>query len=253
MINHLSLRDAVLLARDAGVDPADLNPIWGPYLPERDHPISAPPAATSADVHLVIQALTAPAVLAFSVTSAGSTQEIRIACSEDAAVSIAGPPNAGACWELIPAQEVMARLSALLPSSGRLAAAATMTTVADDQALAFTADQQQSIAHSLRTGATVTDALDALDEVDPRLRDAMLSTADRAILAVSMINTTPSPGDAARMAMVRRWNAGNLSLYRSDSARLVDGVHPVPDGDVLGTLIPIAAEATRIGAGRAAA
>lgn len=253
MINHLSLRDAVLLARDAGVDPADLNPIWGPYLPEGAETTPAPPAATSADVHLVVQALTAPAVLAFSVTSAGNTRESRIACSDDAAVSIAGPSNAGARWELIPVQEVVARLSALLPSSGRLAAPATMTTVDDDHALAFTAAQRESIAHSLRAGATVVEALNALDEVDPRLRDAMLSTGDRALLAVSMINTTPSPGDAARMAMVRRWNAGHLGLYRSDSARLVDGVHPVLDGDVLGTLIPIAAEATRIGAGRAAA
>lgn len=230
-------------------DPRRMNPAWAPYV-EGDGLVTLD--LCEAEEVVVQRALIAPTICALRVSSAEGTEELRIAIDPAGVILIAGDDGTPAEWMESSVSEIPNYLRALIPAGTRLAAPPEMTARGEHNALRLSDEQRRHIAERIRAGTPARKAISEQTDLDPFLRDALLSDGARAVLDISLYVPPAEGGEVFLFHLLRRWNAGGLALYSvDDDASILDGTHVVADGDLLGTVLPLLQEGASLAVGKA--
>lgn len=209
-------------------------------------------APSPEELELLIRQLCAPALLVLAVTDDASTRRLRVALAPDeATLERSAGEEPSTWWSAVPA-EVPAAVLALLEGTGA-EASPHLAVAAEPAGMRLSAEQIETVRTALAAGASPAEAFAAVPGLDPHLRDALTATGPR--LSLSLTLHDPAPGaDAEPVSWSRLWVRGQLGLYRTDATGApMPTIHPVPDGDVLGTVLPVLEEGLRFAAFRNAA
>ncbi|MGY5763906.1 hypothetical protein ACXET9_01725 [Brachybacterium sp. DNPG3] len=234
-----------------------------------DHPAVGPddPAGGSdvpcdeAESALLARHLCAPALLIATVAHQGSTRRLRISLTPDAVSLESSHDDRPSRWTTGDLDTIAPALADLLDGTGLHLDAPLLTVDRAAATIRPTAEQAEQARHALRAGSSPEEAFSAIADLDPRLRAALDPDAPR--LSLSLVLHSPgrraeptagagAPATAAAAppsaSFSRLWVRGGESLYRLDAGAPAPAVRPVPDGDVLGTLLPIVQEGLRFAA-----
>lgn len=229
-------------------EPRAINPLWLAHIDaEHLQRFSCEPEAQ----RLVERALVAPAAADLSVTTS-TTERLLIAVDAVGAVLITDNPGGGHDWIDVSFTDLPRYLRALLPEGSALSAPPSMTSRTETTRLRLTASQRQQIKAALDQGQSAENAIRSASDVDPLLRDALLEDRGRARLEL-VLHAFTVDADPFLFRLQRRWTVGALGLYAADGERLLDDIHAVAPGDVLGTLLPLLTEGAALATSREAA
>lgn len=223
---------------------------WNPvYRALLEPPLpDAGPAPDAADLDLVTRQLASPALLVIAVTHRGSTRRLRTALSPHGATLELSQDHGPSTWWSCPPAEVPHAIDELLAEADVARASPLLSVARDDTGLRLAPAQISQVQRSLAEGRSPAEAFGAVGDLDPRLRDAL--TADGPRIALSL--TLHDPGGRLTEAPVsfsRLWVRGELGLYRTDATEAaLPVVHPVTDGDPLGTVLPLLEQGVRFAA-----
>lgn len=235
----------------APMPPSEWNPVYRALLGDAADPDPAPSSAPAADppsaaeLDMLLRQLTAPALLVLAVTTAESTERLRIALAPEGATVETSRGQEPSRWDECALSTVPRRLTDLLAGTGLGSAPAALGTDREIPPLRLSPDQQRAAQERLLAGVPAAEALAGLPDLDPRLRDAL--TAEELRVSVSLTLHDPRGRATERpVTWSRLWVRGDRGLYRTDGvAAGPPEVRPVGDGDVLGTLLPLLEEGLR--------
>lgn len=227
-------------------DPAAVsawNPVYRALAPR-----NAPESGSSPDedaLDLVLRQLTARALLTVAVSTHDLTRRARVGLEPTGATTECSEGTAASQWDEEPLEAVPTVLTDLLASAGIAPSAPRLTVAAETSGLRLSGEQITQVRAALEDGAGPVEAFDLVPDLDPRLRDAVTARGPR--LSASLTLHDPAGGvAAAAVTWSRLWVRGELGLYRTDSTRAPLGaIHPVTDGDVLGTVLPVLEQGVR--------
>lgn len=233
-------------------DPRLANPAWLRHL---DADALTPQEPPIGELELFERALIAPVAAEIGVHTRGHSEELRIALDPVGALYLTRRDRGPYEWMDGAAQETPDLLAALLPAGTPLAASPHMTPRTDVNALRFTDEQRHEIAERAANGTPAAEAIAVQQDLDPRLRDALLSDRERAWFEITMhVPAAEAGAEPFLFHLLRRWNVGELGLYSADGENgFADTIHAVEPGDLLGTVLPILGEGEKLAHGEAAA
>lgn len=248
------LGDAVHWVRREGTGPEAWNPVYRALAQDAradgdaaEHLGADEPAASPEELDLLVRQLCAPALLVLAVTDDTSTRRLRIALApEEATLEQSTGEGPSRWWSASPA-EVPTAVLALLEGTGA-ETSPHLAVAAETAGLRLSAEQLETVRAALAAGASPAAAFAAVPGLDPRLRDALTATGPRLSLSLTLHDPTPGAGTEP-VTWSRLWVRGQQGLYRTDATGApMPVVHPVPDGDVLGTVLPVLEEGLRFAA-----
>ncbi|APX34400.1 hypothetical protein BH708_18700 [Brachybacterium sp. P6-10-X1] len=237
---------------EASVSPETWNPVYRTLVAAPDRaPAGAgrgehDPASTA----LLGRHFASPALLVVAATEADSTSRLRIGLHPDAATVETSRDGSPSTWSAAPVERLPALIEQLLTPIGLAGGPARLEVRRESTGLRLTREEIEQVRLALSRGAAPTEAFAAADGIDPDLLDALTAKGPRA--AVSLTRHDPS-GRHLRSAQTwsRLWVRGERSLYRVDDTLAALGpVHPVADGDVLGSVLPVLQDGLRFAAAR---
>lgn len=250
-----TVEHAAQWARGGTAPVASWNPVYRALV---DDPAPSPPSPLSAlpgaeGLQLVRRQLTAPALLGVAVTVGQQTHRLRIGVGPGAATVEEAAPGQPSRWSELSTQEVPARIIRLLEESGVAMARAQLCIARGSNALRLTPGQGRAAHTALTRGVPPEGAFAAIPDLDDTLRDALTAAGPRISLALTLHDprglVTERPVTWARL-----WVTGEKGLYRLDQTLNPSlAVHPVGDGDVLGSLLPLLEQGVRFAGACAAA
>lgn len=208
--------------------------------PEATAPRGSSVPETGRWVETVRRHVTAPAVIMLAVPEGASAHRLRLGLHSDGATLETSTGAGPSTWEELEAREAGRRLAAALPESLR-SAAPELAQDAPARRLRPSPEQATRLADALRRGASMRAAVAELDGLDDSLRDLLLAETDRISLTLAL---RPQDSSAPAPGLTRLWVRGRHQLYRSDGPpRAVPDALPVPDGDVLATVLAVLQQA----------
>ncbi|MFC0675568.1 hypothetical protein [Brachybacterium hainanense] len=258
----LPLQEAARAAVRGGTPPRDWNPVYralaagvvagaeaaGTAGPADGGTPEGPETDERTDV--LQRQLSARALLVVTATQEdGSTRRLRIGLAPDGATFESSRDGEDSRWWSAPLPAAGEEILALLAEAGVHGPAALTL---DDAAPALRPSpaQLERVREELARGAGPEEAFAALEDLDPRLRDALAARGTRLALSLTLHDPQEGPGDAAAASFSRLWVRGALGLYRSDADGPPGQVRPVGDGDVLGTALPLLEQGLAFAASR---
>lgn len=241
-------------ARWAGAGP-DAATTWNPvYRALLDEPGPTPQGAPEvigseeAGADVVLRQLAAPALLVVAATDSRGTRRLRIALDPAGATVEQSEGDRPAHWAEIDVPEMPARITALLEEAGIAPAPARLDIGSRGDALRLTSAQRRIAHAALARGLTAAEAFASVPDLDDSLRDALTATGPRVSLSLTLHDPR---GQVVQepVSWSRLWATGTLGLYRLEQPTTpMLEIHPVPDGDVLGTVLPILEQGLRFAA-----
>lgn len=233
------------------VPPEVWNPVYRALAPTPQRA----PARTGQDEprsdEILRRHVTSPALLVVATTEGASTSRLRIGLHPDTATIETSRDHSPSTWAAVSRDRVPALIEELLAPVGLAGTAPHLGVRRESAGLRLTPGQIEQVRHELSRGTAPPEAFAAADRIDAQLLDAL--TADGARAAVSLTLHDPSgrhlqvPRTSESWSRV--WVRGERSLYRMDDTQAALGpVHPVADGDVLGTVLPVLQEGLRFSA-----
>lgn len=232
----LPLADALAVVRGAGDAPQFWNPVYRMLADDAAGGTDSADSVTAdpAVLDMLRRHVASPALIVLAVQQSSGVHRLRLALHPTTATVESSTGGSPSTWEELPAREAGRRLASLLPDSVRTA----RPDLAQDSAaqrLRPGPEQASQLAAALHGGAALAQAVTQLDDLDEDVRDLLLADDERISLTLSLRPTDPtgpSPG------LARLWVRGERSLYRTDAPpRPIPEALPVPDGDVLATLL----------------
>lgn len=242
-----SVQDAVRCAVRSGSGEQELNPVYRALLRSGDErregePLSGP------DAELLAAHVASRAVLIAALTRGEETRRLRLGLSPQQVTVERSHGDQDPVWSATDRSQVPGLLDELLEGAGPLAAAPQLTVQGASEELWLTPEQAQQVRARLSDGASAAEVFAHLEGLDPRLRDAMTADGDRVSLSLTL-NDPAGRAAESPLTWSRMWVAGELGVYRMDApASGGAAVHPVADGDVLGTALPIIEQGVRFAA-----
>lgn len=235
--------------------PSDWSPVYRALVPDvRTGGPSARGAASGSPAfqdpqQILRRQFCARALLVAAVSEGPSTVRLRIGLHPEGATLESSRDGAPSTWSEAPTEQVPPLLRDLLSPTGFSSGPVSLSVRRDSEGLRLTPEQGEQIRRQLLDGAPPQDAFAVATDLDPRLLDAFTASGPRASLSLTLHDPL---GEAAPTPVTwsRLWMRGTLGLYRTDGTQAALGsVHPVADGDVLGTVLPILDEGLRFAAG----
>ena len=231
--------------------PAGWNPVYRALVDEPGPiPAGAPDGAglDEAGTDLVRRQLTAPALLVVAVTDGARTRRLRIGLDPAGATVERADGDRPSHWTEIDVPRVPATITALLEDAGVDLAAPQLSVRRRGDALRLTPEQHRIARAALARGLPAQEAFASVPGLDDSLRDALTASGPRLSLALTLHDpqgrVTQEPVTWSRL-----WATGSRGLYRLDQPTTPAlEVHPVPGGDVLGTLLPVLEQGLRFAA-----
>lgn len=250
-----TVEHAVRWADQESVPPAGWNPVYraladGPGSPSAGAP--DPAGLDGAGIDLVLRQLTAPALLVVAVTDGARTRRLRIGLDPAGATAERADGDRASEWTEIDVPEVPATITTLLGDAGVGLAPPQLALRSSGDALRLTPEESRLAHAALARGLSAEEAFASVPGLDASLRDALTATGPRLSLALTLHDprgrVTQEPVSWSRL-----WATGDRGLYRLDRPDTPElEVHPVPRGDVLGTLLPVLEQGLRFAAACAA-
>lgn len=228
----------------------DWNPVYRALAPDPAHlgagvdEIDADPGSEE----ILRHQFSARALLVAAVSEKSSTGRLRLGLHPAGTTVEFSRDDAPSTWSAVSAERVPTLVEELLAPAGYTSAPPRLSVRQDDDGLRLTPAQIEQVRQELARGTASADAFAVADDLDPRLLEAFTTQGPRA--AVSLTLHDPS-GEVAEdpETWSRLWVRGGRGLYRMDGTEAVLGaVHPVEEGDVLGTVLPILEEGLRFAA-----
>ncbi|ATG52608.1 hypothetical protein CFK38_14540 [Brachybacterium vulturis] len=227
------------------------NPVYRALIGESGPATTSVPEAADLDeteVELVLRQLTSPALLVVAVTDGERTRRLRIALDPVGATVERADGDQPSHWTEIEVQEVPATIAALLEDTGIDLAPARLHLARGEDALRLTPEQHRIAHAALTRGLPAEEAFASVPDLDASLRDALTATGPRLSLALTLHDPQRRVLEEP-LTWTRLWVRGHRGLYRLDQpATPALEVHPVSDGDVLGSLLPILEHGLRFAA-----
>lgn len=244
------VEQAARWAAEGSAPPHDWNPVYRALVPDLlPAPLSAP---AEGDADLVVRQFTAPALLVVAAAHEGSTRRLRIAVAPAEATLESSRDDDPSQWLAIPVDQVPAVISELLADAGVDQHAPHLNLERTSDGLRLTPAQIAHVHRSLRAGSSPEEAFALAAGPDERLRDALTASGPRLSLSLTLHDPSGTVTEEP-VTWSRLWARGERGLYRMDAADApLPLVHPVDDGDVLGTALPILEEGVRFAAACAA-
>lgn len=247
------LGQAARWVRREGTGPEQWNPVYRALAKDTLTEEHAEALPSAEELELLARQLCAPSLMVLAVTEGASTSRLRIALSpEEATLEHSTGEGPSSWWSAAPS-EVPTAVLALLEGTGA-EVSPRLAVAAEDAGLCLSVEQLETVRAELTAGSSPAAAFAAVPGLDPRLRDALTATGPRLSLSLTLHDPTPGtdrePGSRQEpVNWSRLWVRGQLGLYRTDQRSApMPTVHPVPDGDVLGTVLPILEEGMRFAA-----
>lgn len=239
---------ALRATRTAGIDRARINPVLLLGAPQEEEALLAGggPEADPDQVALLTEWATAPALLTISVVTEAGTSRRRIAVDPRRGVVEESLPGTGTSrWTSVAPAELLDAVREPLGTTPAFDAAPLLTQEDAAALLRLTGSQQADLRSRIARGESPSEAAAGLQGVDPRMRDALMTSAPRASLSLTLHDPTRIVIERP-VPWARAWTLGDLGLYRADPSREgVLSVLPVADGDVLGSAVPLLDQALR--------
>lgn len=246
-----SVQEAARCAVRAGADEQDINPIYRALLRSGDeHRGRTSPSGSEAE--LLAAHVTSGAVLVAALTRGDETRRLRLGLGPRRVTVERSHGEREPVWSATETSQVPGLLGELLEGTGPLAAAPRLTVGRESEGMWLTPAQAERARTRITDGVPAAETFSHMDDVDPRLRDALTADGDR--VALSFTLDAPSRQAAeSPLTWSRMWVVGDLGIYRMGApAAGGAAVHPVADGDVLGTALPIVEQGVRFAAARQA-
>lgn len=243
------LPEALGAVRASGTPQSSLNPIY--------RALSASEPSTRIDgpeLDLLVEQMTAPAVMVLAVECAGSTRRIRVGIHADGATverskGASGQEPGDSHWARAERADLPRLLAEVLPAGSPLAAPPRLTVESPHTVLRLDPGHLEQLRELLASGHDPQSAFGRIDGLDPRLQDALTAHGDRASLSLTLHSPDPARLEQP-VSIARLWNCGKLGIYRADAPdQPAVEVVPVEPGDVLGTAIPLLEQAIRFASG----
>lgn len=243
------LSRALGVVRAAGTPQSNLNPIY------RALPTAEPSALIDGpELDLLVDQLTAPAVMVVAVESAGSTRRIRVGIHAGGATVESSGGSSGqepgdSHWARADRADLPRLLASVLPEGSPLSAPPRLTVESAHTVLRLDPAHLEQLRELVASGHDPQSAFGRLEGLDPRLQDALTAQGDRVSLSLTLHSPDPARLEKP-VSIARLWNCGELGIYRTDTPdRPAVEVVPVEPGDVLGTTIPLLEQAIRFASG----
>lgn len=254
---RIDLEQAAVAVAHAGTPRPQWNPLYRALAPA-SLPTAPPPAPAPAPLPRAAQGalegsteetvqrqFTARALLVVAVTDGGSTWRLRIGLQAEGATWESSCDEEPSLWSSGALREVPGLIADLLSEAGVDPDAPQLSVRRDADGLRLTPDQIEHVRADLAQGDSPAGAFATAPDLDERLLDALTASGPR--IAVSLTLFDPSGKLLERSEnWSRMWVRGTCGLYRMDASEALFGVvHPVDDGDIPGTLLPILEEGVR--------
>lgn len=244
------VEQAARWALESSTPPQHWNPVYRALVP--DPPPAPLGAPGEADVGLVVRQLTAPALLVVALSHEGSTRRLRIAAAPGEATLESSRDDEPSQWQAIPVELVPAAIGELLADAGVGQHAPHLNLERASEGLRLTSEQITQVHRALRGGSSPEEAFALAARLDERLRDALTASGPRLSLSLTLHDPSGTVTEES-VTWSRLWVRGERGLYRMDAADApLPLVHPVDDGDMLGTALSILEEGVRFAAACAA-
>lgn len=235
-------------ARGAGRCPAELNPLLRSAIPPG-------PAGEALDARLLAEApsarellvrhVTSPVALVLGSQAAGRTERIRLGL-DPARPTVERLDEHGSTWEEARPQELAGGLASALPEDPMLLAAPRLAQETGSARLGLSTSQREQVRGDLAEGASPARAFARLADLDPALREALLTTGPRVSLSWCLHDPRRR---SARELWTRLWASGPRHLFRTTPVAEGDVLLiPVDPGDVLASIEAVLAHGLRVSA-----
>lgn len=254
-----TVQDASQAAREVA-PVAEWNPVYRTLVdpaevassPHRAEPTPAEPFFGEKGLELVLRQLTTPALLVVAVTDGERTRRLRIGLDPTATTLERSDGDLPSRWSRLDVQDVPGEIAALLKETGIDSGPGRQDARRRGDALRLSPAQSRIAHDALRRGLSSAEAFESIPDLDDTLRDVLTATGLRLSLAL----TLHDPRERVTQEPVSwfcLWARGSRGLYRVDQpAGPALTVHPVGEGDVLGTLLPVLEQGLRFAAACAA-
>lgn len=203
------------------------------------------PVPGEADLDLLRRQLTARALLVAAVTSGERTHRLRIGLDPAGATLERSAGAEPSHWSEIEVEEVPGTVTALLARTGLDTAPAALSVGRREDALRLSPEQSRMARTALARGLSAEEAFASVPDLAEPLRDALTASGPRLSLSLTLHDPHGQVTDQP-VTWSRLWVRGRLGLYRMDQpGSPALAVHPVGDGDVLGSLLPVLEQGLR--------
>ncbi len=235
-------------ARAANRSPADLNPLLRAAIPPAPagQALDARVLAETPDAReLLVRHVTSPVALVLGTHAAGRTERTRLGL-DPIRPTVERLHEDGSSWEDATPQQLLETLTSALPHDPVLLAPARLTQETRSSRLGLPASPREHVRRALAQAAAPAAAFARLDDLDPDLREALLTTGPRISLSWCLHDPRRA---AARELWTRLWVSGPRHLFRTTPVAEGDVlVTPVPPGDVLGSIEAVLEHGLRVAA-----
>lgn len=197
------------------------------------------------DLDLVRRQLCAPALLVVAVTEGELTRRRRIGLDPSEPTIEHSDGEAPSRWSRLDVQDVPRTITALLEEAGIGDSPAQLEVHRSGDALRLSPAQDRLVHEALRSGLSPEQAYARVPDLDESLRDALTATGPRISLSLTLHDANGRVAERP-VSWSRLWARGSRGLYRVDQPSGPGlAVHPVGDGDVLGSLLPVLEQGLR--------
>lgn len=267
------LEQAARWVADSSVPPEIWNPVYRALVPAQEHtPAGAGQKKTeqdetgqdetgrrgagqgeddSASAAILGRHFTSSALLVMATTDGASTGRLRVGLHPDAATVETSRGRSPSTWAATSVDRIPTLIEQLLTPVGLAGTPPRLGVRREAAGLRLTPEQIEQIRHELSRGTAPQEAFAGAEDIDPHLRDALTAHGARASVSLTLHNPSGRRLQASGTGETwsRLWVRGERSLYRMDDTQAALGpVHPVADGDVLGTVLPVLTEGLRFAA-----
>lgn len=241
-----------------GADPGrEWNPVYRVLAEEssRSHDTGTSAGAVGLEgpgLDLVARHLRSAALLVIAVTDGERTRSLRIGLAPSTATLERADGEGPSHWCEVDVQQVPAAVTSLLEDSGIALSPAQLSIEHQRDALRLSPAQSRLAHAALLHGAPAEEVFASIPDLDEALRDALTATGPRVSLALTLHDPHRQVAEEP-ITWSRLWVRGRHGLYRLDQpASPALEVHPVADGDVLGSVLPVLEQGIRFAAASAA-
>lgn len=237
----------------AAVPRRDWNPVYRALAapPAEVQSGSARPEPGGPEERLLITHLTARALLTLALTDGSGTRRLRIALHPEGATVEDSRGTDPSRWRTADLDELPRLLSEFVSGPG-LDAGMHLSVTREAEGLRLDDRQIEAVRTALEDGAPPERAFDSAPDLTAPLRDALTADGPRGSVSITLHDPRARAVDHP-VTWSRLWVRGQQGLYRTDATDAPFGaIHPVADGDVLGTAVPLLEEGLRFAASAAA-
>lgn len=229
---------------------SQLNPVYRALL-ESSSDVGgegSPPLPDAPQEAMLARQLTSRALMVVAVTTPAGTRRLRLGVEPETVIAEGSRDDAASTWREMEPSAVPDLIVDALRTTGLPLPPEQQTAAHQGGGLRLSDEQVRAIHQHLAGGMQPDMAFLLAPELSAPLRDALSAMDVR--VAVSVCFHDPGGREVEQpVSWSRLWTVGQQGVYRTDSSASVLGtIHPVPEGDVLATIMSVLEECRRFAA-----